>query len=83
MPYEERPPSKRARIAWLVGAWVLFIGPFTALFFFWGGVWWGLVALAAAVWLTYDYLKRGGFFEVVDSKDVAIGDKDWRIRRLF
>ncbi len=83
MPYVEKPPSKRARVAWLVVSWILFIGPFTVLLFSWGGLWPGLIGLALALWLTYDYLKRGGFFADMDSKDVAIGDKEWRIRRLF
>jgi hypothetical protein len=65
MPYVEQPPSKKARIAWLVGAWLVFIGPFTVLFFFWFG-WWGLISLALALWFSYDYLKRGGFTEQVD-----------------
>jgi hypothetical protein len=67
MPYQEKPPSKRARIAWLIGAWVVFIGPFTVLFFFWGGLWLGLPALALALWLTYDYLKRGDMFGPADA----------------
>ncbi len=66
MPYVEKPPSKRARIAWLVGAWVVFIGPFTVLFFMWGGLWFGVPALALAVWFSYDYLRRGGFAEDID-----------------
>ena len=67
MPYVEKPPSKKVRIAWLVGAWLVFIGPFTVLFFMWGGVWLGLPALALALWLTYDYLKRGDMFGPIDA----------------
>jgi hypothetical protein len=33
----------------------------------WGGVWLGLPALALALWLTYDYLKRGDMFSQVDA----------------
>jgi hypothetical protein len=32
MPYEEKPPTRILRIAWLVGAWMVFIGPTVVLF---------------------------------------------------
>ncbi|MDH3247876.1 MAG: hypothetical protein OEQ47_02890 [Acidimicrobiia bacterium] len=66
MRYEEKPTSKRARIAWLIVAWVLFLGPFTAVVFFLAG-WWGFIGLAIALWFTYDYLKRGDMFSPVDA----------------
>ena len=66
MPYVERSPSKRARMAWLVGGWIVFIGPFTVLFFMWGGPWLGLPALALALWFSYDYVTRGGFTEDIE-----------------
>ena len=65
MPYVEKPPSKRARVFWLIVSWVLFFGPFTVVLFFWAG-WWGLLSLALALWFSHDYLKRGGFTEDIE-----------------
>ena len=66
MPYEEKPASRKQRIAWMVGFWIVFAGPMVVLFFFWAG-WWGLIPLALAVWATYDYLMSGGVFEQIDA----------------
>jgi hypothetical protein len=37
MPYEEKPASRKQRIAWMVGFWIVFAGPMVVLFFFWAG----------------------------------------------
>lgn len=58
MPYVERPATKLGRIGWLLLAWALLFGPFTVAMFFWFG-WWALIVLAALIWMSDDYLKRG------------------------
>lgn len=64
MPYEEKPASRKQRIAWLVGVWIVGAFPMVALFF-WSWVV-GLIVFALALWASYDYLESGGFFETID-----------------
>ena len=65
MRYEERPPSRWQRALVLVGAWAVGVPFFWMLFLIMG--WWALIVLVPALWASWDYLKKGGFFESVDS----------------
>jgi hypothetical protein len=82
MPYEEKPASRKQRIAWLVGLWVVFAGPMVVLFFFWAG-WWGLIPLGLVLWASYDYLESGDMTGQVEAVELSSGDEESRIRRFF
>lgn len=66
MPYEEKPSTKRTRII-VVGLLWLVLGPFLIGLGFLIG-WWAVVFVAASVWLTWDYVRKGSF---VDSDAVT------------
>jgi len=61
----EKPISERTRVVIIVALW-LFVGvPLFVGMWFWMG-WWVLLLVAAAVWGTVDYVRRGDFFTSVD-----------------
>ena len=60
----EKPPSRRARLAIVVGLWIVGIPVFIALFLLLE--WISLIILVGAIWATFDYLKKGDFFGAVD-----------------
>ena len=65
MPYREKPTTRRTRILIVSVMW-LFVGiPLMIGFWTWFGGW-SLLLLAAAVWLTVDYVKQGDIFGTVD-----------------
>jgi hypothetical protein len=65
VPYEERPLSLRGRIALAVAIWI----PGAAVLWWLVGMlrWWSLLVVALAIWATWDYLRKGGMFESVDT----------------
>lgn len=65
MDYEERPTSKRGRVLWVVGIWLV-LGPFVVGLTMLMG-WWVLLILVPSIWATWDYLQKGRMFEAVDA----------------
>ena len=65
MPYEEKPTSKRARLVYIILAWIPVGGMLYAMWYLMG--WWFLVLMVAAVWTTWDYWRKGEMFEAVDA----------------
>lgn len=63
--YEEQPLSLRGRIAVAVAAWIP--GGFVVWWLIGMLGWWSLPVVALAVWATWDYLRKGGMFESVDT----------------
>ena len=61
----EKPISPRTRLILVVILWVVVGIPVFAALWMWTG-WWSLLLLAAAVWATWDYLKRGDMFSQID-----------------
>ena len=59
--------ERRRRLGWLVGAWALFVVPGLVMSWFLLG--WVVTPLfaAALAWTSWDYYKRGGMAEAVDS----------------
>ena len=61
----EKNISKRGRFILVVVLWAVGIPLFVGL---WQLSWWvALIGIAACAWGTWDYLKKGGFFEQVDA----------------
>jgi hypothetical protein len=56
--FEERPMSKRARVAWVIVGWLIALGPLNAGLALLMG-WWVLPFLALSLWGTWDFLRRG------------------------
>ena len=63
--YEEKPASKKARVAYLAIAWLpVGLLLYGAWFF---SVWAFLLVLIVAVPFSWDYYRHGGMFDSVDS----------------
>ena len=63
--HEEKPLTKRTRIIIVVVLWIVATPLLVAVWVFFS--WWTLALVAAAVWATYDYVKRGDQFGAADS----------------
>ncbi|MGI9609953.1 MAG: hypothetical protein ACR2NL_06625 [Acidimicrobiia bacterium] len=61
----EQEITKRTRIIIVAVLWMLILVPLLALLFAMIG-WWVLIGVAAAVWATVDYIKKGGTGDTVD-----------------
>jgi hypothetical protein len=75
MGYEERPATVRQRIFYFVIVWAV-VGPL----FYWLAFsigWYVLVLVAALVWLTWDYVRKGEMLKSVDPKEDPIRKVDW------
>ena len=57
MSSEERPLTKRGRMIVAALVWVV-AGPFLVVLWYWFS-WIALLFIAAAIWTTYDYIKKG------------------------
>jgi fatty acid desaturase len=66
MPYgSEKDVSKRTRVIIAAVVWLVIALP--VFIWFWQMVgWWVLIGVAVAIWVTYDYIKKGGTGDVVD-----------------
>ena len=60
----QKPTTIRVRIA-IVAVWWVFGIPLLVGLWFWLG-WWVLALVAAGVWATIDYLRRGRQLDQVD-----------------
>lgn len=60
----EKQLTRRARLAIVIALWIVGIPAFIALFLLLS--WVSLIILVAAIWATFDYLKKGDFFGAVD-----------------
>lgn len=58
MPYEEKPSTRRTRMVISGFIWVV-LGPLFVMLWFLMG-WLALIGVAAAVWWTQDYIRKGG-----------------------
>jgi len=63
--------TRRTRLAWIVGIWIVAVGPLLVAVWFLMGWIVGLLFLVAVGWATWDYYRRGGMVEAIESAQRA------------
>lgn len=58
--------EKCRRLGWIVGAWIVAGLPATIVVVYWFG-WWAVIPVAAFVWVTRDYYRRGEMVAAIES----------------
>ena len=63
--------TRRTRLAWIVGVWIVAVGPLLVAVWFLMGWIVGLLFFVAVGWATWDYYRRGGMVAAVESAQRA------------